>query len=316
MRRHRETGVFCALALLCLLWALLAKERFLNGDNFRSVAERMSFIGIMAVGQTLVILTGGIDLSVSALLAFTGCLSGMLVKEGLLPSVVAPFLGILVGLLAGLVTGGLVVGGRVPPFVASLGMMSVARGSAYVLTEGSMISDFPSAFLALGRAQIGPFSLPTALLLFWVLLGSLLLLCTPFGRYLYAIGGSEESARLSGVPVNRIKLTVYALSGLLAGLTGVLFASYYGVAQGDAGLGMELDVIASVVIGGVSLSGGQGSIIGALLGVALLVILRNGMVLWNVPAFWQEVFIGGVIWTAALMDSLRQREKGGSLWKG
>jgi ribose transport system permease protein len=216
--------------------------------------------------------------------------------------------------LCGAVNGGLIVGAKTPPFIATLGMMSVARSLAYEVTQAQLFSGFPETFQRLGQGdlfRLGPVGLssPTAVLLVLTFLGVLLLSRTPFGRYVYAVGGNEASSRLSGVPASSVKAATYAISGLLAAVAGVLQAAYLNTAQGQDGQGYELDVIAAVVIGGVSLMGGEGSALGAVLGAALMGALRNGLVLRGEPAFRQILLIGVAIWLAAGADWIRHRKR-------
>jgi ribose transport system permease protein len=311
MKRFREMGILLALLLLCAFWASTLPT-FLQTENLYNVSLAFSFVGIMAVGEAFVMLSGGIDLSVGAVMGLAGVMAaGSLVQGAPLPLCLA--YGAATGLLCGLVNGGLIVWGRIPSFIATLGMMSVARSLAYERTQGSLFSGFPPGFLWLGQGNVIRWgslglSFPLAVLIACTLLAMVLLSRTAFGRYLYAVGGNEASARLSGVPISGVKLGAYALSGLLAAVAGVLQAAYIGAAQGQDGQGYELDVIAAVVIGGVSLVGGEGTALGAVLGAALMGVLRNGLVLRGEPAFRQILLIGVVIWLAAGVDVLRRRQ--------
>ena len=310
MKRFREMGVLLALLLLCAVWAATLPN-FRRAENLYNVSRDFSFVGIMAVGGALVMLTGGIDLSVGSVMGLSGVVTaGALAGGGSVPGAV--LLGLLAGLGCGLVNGGLIAGARLPPFIVTLGMMSVARGLAFERTQGGLLSGFPASFLRLGQGDLLRFgdvglSIPTAILIVLTAGAALLLSRTTFGRYLYAVGGNEASARLSGAPVGRVKLAAYALSGLLAAVAGILQVAYLDAAQGGDGQGYELDVIAAIVIGGVSLAGGEGSALGAVLGAALMGVLRNGLVLRGEPAFRQILLIGGVIWLAAMVDMVRRR---------
>lgn len=312
-------GVLLALLLLCGVWAVTLPS-FPHADNLYNVSRDFSFVGIMAVGEAFVMLAGGIDLSVGSVMGLSGVMTaGALVSGVSVPVAVA--YGLAAGLLCGLVNGGLIVGARMPPFIATLGMMSVARGLAYERTQAQLLSGFPDSFLTLGQGNVVTWtlnrssdasvtvgiSIPLMVLVALALLAILILSRTAFGRYLYAVGGNEASARLSGVPVAAVKLAAYGLAGLLAAGAGILQAAYLSAAQGSDGQGYELDVIAAVVIGGVSLTGGEGSALGAVLGAALMGILRNGLVLRGEPATRQILLIGAVIWLAATIDVLRRR---------
>ncbi|MBW3624930.1 MAG: ABC transporter permease [Armatimonadetes bacterium] len=310
MKRFRETGVFLALAILCIVWAV-SLPMFLRPENLYNIGLAFTFIGIMAVGEAFVMLSGGIDLSVGAIMGLAGVVTAGALSGGT-PLPLALAYGLMTGLVLGAVNGGLIVWGRIPPFIATLGMLSVARSLAFERTQGNLFSNFPPAFLWLGQGDVvewEAFRLPFPLLVLVVLtLAAMVALSrTTFGRHLYAVGGNEASARLSGVKVGGVKLGAYMISGLLAAVAGILQAAYIGVAQGQDGQGYELDVIAAVVIGGVSLAGGEGTAFGAVLGAALMGVLRNGLILRGEPAFRQILLIGVVIWLAAGVDVLRRR---------
>jgi ribose transport system permease protein len=312
LNRFRERGVLIALALLCGAWALTLPN-FLGAENLYNVSRDFSFVGIMAIGEAFVMIAGGIDLSVGSVMGLSG-----VVAAGALASGASVFFAIVcglgTGLLCGMANGGLIAWAKMPPFIATLGMMSVARSLAFERTQAQLFSGFPDAFQRWGQGDLlrwgsAGLSFPTAILLALVALATLLLRRTRFGRYVYAIGGNEASSRLSGIPSNAVKAATYALAGLLAAAAGILQAAYLNAAQGQDGQGYELDVIAAVVIGGVSLTGGEGSAFGAALGAALMGVLRNGLVLRGEPAFRQILLIGVVIWLAAGADWIRRRKK-------
>jgi ribose/xylose/arabinose/galactoside ABC-type transport system permease subunit len=221
------------------------------------------------------------------------------------------FLTVLIAIAAGgacgFVNGTLVTKAKLPPFIATLGMMSIARGLAFALTGGETIRNLPPEFLSAGQGTFLAIPIPVIVMIICAVIVGILLKSTRSGRYIYAIGGNEQAALYSGVNVVRVKLLVYSLCGLSAGIAGVLFASRFGVGQSTSGLGYELDVIAAAVIGGVSLSGGRGTILGAMVGSLLMGILRNGLVLLNVSAYWQQVAIGLVIILAVVLDRKTKR---------
>lgn len=313
--KQRRLGIWLALIVeVVLLTALTSsfggpnvfESTFLNWSNLSQVVRALSFIAIMAVGQALVIIAGGIDLSVGSLLGMCGVVSAVLLNEGVgIPGATA--LGLLAGLASGLVNGLLVTKAKLPPFIATLGMMSIARGLAFGLTGGETIRDLPAQFLVMGQNEILSVPIPIVIMAVFAILTGYFLKVTRWGRYVYAIGGNEEAAVYSGVNVGRMKIVVYSLSGLSAGIAGVLFTSRFGVGQSTAGLGYELDVIAAAVIGGISLSGGRGTVLGAIVGSLLMGILRNGLVLLNVSAYWQQVAIGLVIILAVILDRKTKR---------
>jgi len=303
-------GIWLALVLEVLLLTILTssfggtggfESTFLNWSNLSQVIRALSFIAIMGVGQAVVIITGGIDLSVGSVLGLSGVVTAVLLNQNVgIP--LAMFAGVLVGLVGGFLNGLVITRAKLPPFIVTLGMMSIARGLAFAITGGETIRSLPPEFLLVGQGEI--LGLPIPILAMALLAAGVgfLLRSTPWGRYAYAIGGNEEAALLSGVRVSRVKIAVYALCGLAAGISGVLFTSRFGVGQSTAGLGYELDVVAAAVIGGVSLTGGRGTILGVVIGSLLMGILRNGLVLLDVSAYWQQVAIGLVIILAVILD--------------
>ncbi len=310
-RRHRlhharELGTVAGLLALCLaLW--IATPHFATVSNLVNVVEQSAIIGIVAAGMTFVILTGGIDLSVGSIVALSGIALGTLVRAGLpLPASVAGALA--AGLLCGAVNGALVTLGRLPPFIATLGMMSVARGAALMLSDGRPISGFPEALRALATGRVGGVPVPVLVMLAVYLVAHVVLSRTLLGRYTYAIGGNEEAAALSGIAVRWYKGAVYAISGLLSALTALVLVARLDSAQPIAGIMYELDAIAAVVIGGTSLLGGSGSVMGTLVGALIMAVLRNGLNLLGVSSYVQQVAIGVVIVVAVLVDmALRRR---------
>lgn len=304
----RESGIlfFTIYMVLFLYW--YSGETFWTAQNLLQVARNFSFVAIMAIGQALVIITGGIDLSVGSVLGLAGIVAGLLLNQGH-PTGVAVLAALGVGLLAGATNGFFVTRVGMPPFVPTLGMLSVARGVAFVLTEGRSISDFgPGAetFRALGAGEVAGVPTPILYMLLLATLGWLYLARTHWGYRLYAIGGNEEAARLAGIPVGRMKFTAYVISGVLAAVAGVLTTSWLGVAQASAGTGQELDVIAAAVIGGTSLMGGEGSIPGVILAAALAGLIRSGLVQVQVSSFWTPVAIGALVIAAVWVDQTRK----------
>lgn len=305
-----EVAVLLALGLIMVVVAALA-PRFLESDNLFQVARNFSFIAAVGVGEALVILSGGggIDLSVGSVVSLGGVVTTKLLSLGYtLPTAILA--GVAAGLLAGAVNGLLVTRGRMTPLIPTLGMLSVAGGLALVITRGFPITELgPQAdlFVSLGAGFVGPVPAPVIYMTLVVLVGWVVTTRTPFGYNLYAVGGNSEAARLAGIPVDRVRFVAYVTSGGLAALTGILLAARLSVGDATLGQGMELSVIAAVVIGGVSLQGGRGSILGLFVGAALIGVLQNAMVIVGVPAFWQQVVIGATIIVAVLMDRLRLR---------
>jgi ribose transport system permease protein len=307
-------------ALLLMVLALsLATPKFLTLVNELNILRQISVNLCLSIGLTLVILAGGIDLSVGAVLALSGAIAAGLLKLG----ITVPSLGfalqftvagalvsaVLVGALAGLANAFVITWLLVPPFVATLAMLSIARGLTYLWTGGLPITGLDPAFDSLGSGFLLGIPLPVWMVAALTVLASLLTTQTPFGRHLYAVGGSERAAYLTGLSVRKIKIYVYVLAGALSALAGVIVTARLDSAQPNAGLGYELDGIAAVVIGGTSLSGGQGSVWGTVLGCLIIGVLNNGLALLDVSPFWQQVIKGVVIILAVVLDRWGARQE-------
>lgn len=310
--------VFIVLIGLVIFFALTTEEsRFIQPNNLTNILKQNAHVIVVAVGMTLTMLVGGIDLSVGSVAALTGAISaGLIVRDGwAVPAAIGAALA--VGFLLGALNGGLVVFGKLPPFVATLAMLGIARGLTLVYTERKTIAGMGEEYTFWSRGEFGPIMLPgggelaiPAPVVVWVfvlLLAWLLLTRTRFGLHIYAIGGNEETARLAGVPVNRVKILTYALSGMLAGLAGVLLTARVFSAQPQAAVGLELEAIAAAVLGGVSLFGGVGTVYGAVVGALIVGVLGNGMNLQRVAAYSQQVIQGVVLLLALTVDVLIKR---------
>lgn len=300
----QELGILVVLFIICTFLAF-ASDYFLKVDNLLNVLRQISVVGIIAVGEALIIITAGIDLSVGSILSLGGVAAAISIQAGL-----NPWLGLIVGLIAGglvgLSNGLLVVKGKLNAFIVTLGMLNVARGIAYLFTEGMPIN-FDNSVSYLGSGYL--FGIPFQVIIMFVMIivGHIFIKKTVSGRYVFAVGDNEKAAKLSGIRVDRIKIFVYTITGVLCALAGVITAGNLSVADTAAGNGLEMDVIAAVVIGGASLSGGQGSIFGVLIGAAIMGVLRNGFVLLGLSAYWQMVSIGAVVVLAVYMDQFRKR---------
>lgn len=304
-------GTLIGLILLCVALSLTT-DTFLTVRNILNVLDQVTVLGIMAIGMTLVILIGGIDLSVGSVLALAGMVFGYVAHPDYLGMPVA--VGVVAALLAagacGLVSGLLVTVARLPSFIATLAMMSVARGLANIITDGSQIVGFPGWFSDLSIVRhFGFLSVTVAVMLVLAVLFAIFLGYRASGRNLYAIGGSPEVARLSGIPVATLTTLVYVVCAVLAGLAGIVLAARLDSVQPSSGLGYELDTIAAVVIGGASLFGGVGSIGGTAIGVLIIGVLRNGLNLLGVSPFIQQIIIGAVIALAVAADTWRRGSK-------
>ena len=295
--------VLAALIIVSIVMGIMSPN-FLSVDNIRNVIMQASINAVLAAGLTFVIITAGIDLSVGSVIAFAGIVLGFALHGGV-PFFPAIVICLLAGSLCGLVNGFLITKGKLPPFIVTLGMMSIARGMALMLNDGRPISGFSEnfRFIANGSFLGIPFLIWITVIVF--VIGFIILRKTPFGRYVYAIGGNEEAARLSGINTKKVLLIVYIISGFLAGLAAVMLTSRINSAQPTAGLSYELQAIAATVIGGTSLMGGYGFISGTIVGALLISVINNGLNLLNVSSFLQQVVIGAVIILAVLIDSLK-----------
>jgi ribose transport system permease protein len=296
------------LLALCIFLSF-ATDRFLSVRNTLNILDQITVLGIMSVGMTFVILIGGIDLSVGSVLALSMMIMGWVANIAGWPMGLAIPLALLVSALSGLVVGLLVTSFRVPAFIATLAMMSVARGVANMITDGQQIVGFPDWFtmLAIDR-HFGILTATVFLMLAIVIVAWLFLKYRSEGRMLYAVGGNPEVARLAGINVPLVTIGVYVLCAVLAGLAGIVLAARLDAVQPSSGFGYELDTIAAVVIGGTSLSGGAGGIGGTLIGVLIIGVLRNGLNLLNVSPFLQQVIIGVVIVLAVGVETLRRKK--------
>ena len=303
----RQFGTLLGLIGLCVvLWILT--PHFMTVSNLLNVAQQTSINAIIAVGMTFVIITAGIDLSVGSILAFSGVVLASALQAGC-PIPLALLVGLAVGMACGLVNGVLISFGRIPPFISTLGMMSVARGSALLYTGGRPVSGFSESFRFLATGKILFIPTPVVIMIAVYLIAYFVLNRTKFGRYTYAIGGNEEAAILSGVNVKLHKAMVYGVCGMLSGLGAIILTARLNSAQPIAGMMYELDAIAATVIGGTSLMGGQGSVIGTLIGAFIMGVLRNGLNLLGVSSFFQQVVIGSVIIIAVLMDMALKKKR-------
>jgi ribose transport system permease protein len=308
-RLSRGTGgPFLGLFALCVA-LFIATPYFLTVNNLLNVLDQVTILGVLSVGMTLVIITGGIDLSVGSVLALSTMILGWTSHNAGWPLWLSILAAVVVGGLCGLASGLGITLAKLPPFIATLAMLSIARGLANVITDGQQIVGYPDWFIGLSTERYFGFLTVTTLVLVLLLAaGWAFLRYRPGGRALYAIGGSQEVARLAGIKVKAATTGVYVVTGLLAGLAGVALATRLDSSQPSAAVGLELDVIAAVVIGGASLSGGVGKIPGTIVGVLIIGVLRNGLNLLAVSPFVQQVVIGVVIALAVMVDVLRRRE--------
>ncbi|MGW1910789.1 ABC transporter permease/substrate-binding protein [Streptomyces sp. NPDC002076] len=300
-----DNGALTALIVLVIALSALSGD-FLTTDNLLNIGVQAAVTAILAFGVTFVIVSAGIDLSVGSVAALSATVLAWSATQHGVPVAVAVLFAVATGVVAGLVNGFLIAYGKLPPFIATLAMLSVGRGLALVISQGSPIA-FPASVSHLGDTLGGWLPVPVLVMVVMGLIAALVLGRTYIGRSMYAIGGNEEAARLSGLRVKKQKLAIYALSGIFAAVAGIVLASRLSSAQPQAADGYELDAIAAVVIGGASLAGGTGKASGTLIGALILAVLRNGLNLLNVSAFWQQVVIGVVIALAVLLDTVRRK---------
>jgi ribose transport system permease protein len=298
----QKLGPLIALLVVCIGLAFMSPD-FLTVGNVLDVTRQVSINAVISFGMTLTILLGGIDLSVGSILAVASVMTALLMKAGW-DAPLATLIGIVAGALMGAVNGLVIAKGKVAPFIATLGLMTLLRGVALVLSKGSPISGFSSYFFALQGGGYVAHLVPIPVVwmlamfaLFWFVLTK-----TVFGRHVYATGGNEEAAKLSGVKTDGVQIVVYTISGAMAALAGVILTSRLDSAQPTAGAGYELDAITAVVLGGTSLSGGRGWIFGTLVGALIIGVLNNGLNLLGVSSFYQQVIKGSVILIAVLLD--------------
>jgi ribose transport system permease protein len=304
----RKFGIALALLLEIAVFASLSPY-FFTLDNILNVSLQTSITAIIAAGMTFVILTGGIDLSVGALVAMSGVIATSLLKLPMPFGVVillAVAASALFGAFSGAIAGFFITRARITPFIVTLALMTIWRGTSYIATDGRPVWGLPEAFTLLGSGRVLSVPVPTIVMIIVFVLSYIVLNYLRFGRYVYAVGGNMEAARLAGIDTRKVIVGVYGISGVLSALSGILLASRMNSGQPNAGIMYELDVIAAVVVGGTSLTGGRGTIIGTFIGAMLIGILRNGLNLLNVNSYVQMVVVGVVILCAVLLDQWKK----------
>ncbi len=306
INRLRQYGIFVVFIIICLILSLISPQ-FLTVSNWTIIITQASINALLAFGVTFVIITGGIDLSLGSMVAVTGVTAAMLAHPDTFPVALPIFAGLLAGLLMGVFNGFIITKSKIAPFIVTLGTMTIGRGLALILSKGRPISNLSDSFNFIGGGNIFGIPFPIIVLILVFIICSIILKKTLLGRYIYAIGGNEQASRASGINVNRVKMAVYSISGLLAGLAGILLTSRITTGQPNAGAGFELDAIAAAVIGGTSTSGGTGTMTGTLIGVLLIGVINNGLDLLNVTSYYQQVVMGTIIIGAVVLDSWNQK---------
>ena len=303
-----QVFVYLVLLFVFVFFSVLTKT-FLSTKNLLNICRQVSMTGICAVGMTMVLLTGGIDISIGSIIALSGVVSAKLINDlgfGIFPAMVV---GVLVGIVCGLISGIMVAHFEVPALIATLAMQTIARGFAFIMTQGIPVYGLPESIKTLGHGYFLGIPIPVYILALVFFIGWWMLEQTSFGRHLYAIGGNEEVARLSGINVLVKKIQIYSLSGFFAGLSGIIMLSRLNSGQPATSEGFEMDVITAAVLGGVSVAGGQGKIINVVAGVLIMGMLSNGMTLMNLDEYWQWVAKGAVLLFAVAFDNMQRRRK-------
>ncbi|MGA2030648.1 MAG: ABC transporter permease [Thermoguttaceae bacterium] len=301
-----QFGLVVALAVI-IVGLSIVKPTFLSWSNSINVVRQISINGILAVGVTYVLLTGGVDLSLGSVVALTGVVAACFAHPDQYPTIVPVLMGVLAGGLCGAVNGLVVTKGRVAPFIVTLGTMTVARGLALVVSGGKPVSNLSRQFTSLGSGDLAGIPIPVIILFAITLVSYVFLKNVRLGRYIYAVGGNENAARAAGINVDAVKLFAYTVCGAMAGLAGVVLASRITTGQPNAGVGYELDAIAAVVIGGTSLSGGVGGVGGTILGALLMGVINNGLDLLNVSSYYQQIVKGIIIVGAVWLDKRQEK---------
>ncbi|MDD3403720.1 MAG: ABC transporter permease [Hespellia sp.] len=298
----RKFGIYFVLILMMIILSFLSKS-FMTVSNMMNILRQVSVSGIVAMGMTLVLVTGGIDLSVGSMIAFAGVIGCTFAHpDPSYPLIVVILIGLAAGALCGLVNGLIVAYTGVNPFIATMGMMTIARGATLLFTNGRPINDLSESFQFIGRGTVGFISTPILFLIAVCIISALILHKTSLGRYIFAVGGNENAAKVSGINVKKIKIFVYIYSGILCGLAGLLLASRTNAAAPNAASGYELDAIAAGVIGGTSTSGGRGGVYGTIVGALIMVVLSNGLDMLNVSSYIQQIVKGIIIIGAVCID--------------
>ena len=312
MKKNRfsisQVFVYLILLFVIVFFSIMSKS-FMTSRNILNICRQVSMIGICSVGMTMVLLTGGIDISVGSIIALSGVVAAKLIAENMWPIFPAMVVGVIIGVICGVISGVMVAKFDVPALIATLAMQSIARGIAFILTQGIPVYGLPEEIRVLGQGYFLNIPIPVYIMVLMFFIGWWLLEQTTFGRHVYAIGGNEEVARLSGINVMMRKLQIYAFSGFFAGLSGIIMLSRVNSGQPNTSEGFEMDVITAAVLGGVSVAGGQGKIVNVIAGVLIMGMLGNGMTLMNLDEYWQWVTRGAVLLFAVAFDNWSRKRQ-------
>ena len=302
-RNFRQYGIFFAFIIICLALAL-STPQFFTVSNLLNIGTQVSINALLAFGVTFVIISGGIDLSLGSMVAVTGVVAATFAHPDTYPVAVPIFIGLVAGLALGAFNGVVITKSKVPPFIVTLGTMTIGRGLALILSKGRPISNLSDSFNFIGGGNLFGIPFPIVVLILAFMVCSVILNKTILGRYIYAVGGNEQAARASGIRVNNVKMWVYTICGLLSAMGGILLTSRITTGQPNAGAGFELDAIAAAIIGGTSTSGGTGTMSGTLIGALLIGVISNSLDLLNVTSYYQQVVMGAIIIGAVVLDSI------------
>lgn len=302
-----QYGIVIAFVLICLGLSFIT-PKFLTVSNWTIIITQVSINALLAFGVTFVIITGGIDLSLGSMVAVTGIVASLLAHPDDYPVAVPVLAGLLAGIGMGAFNGAVITKSKVPPFIVTLGTMTIGRGLALILSKGRPVSNLSDAFNFIGGGAVWGIPFPIIVLIVAFAVCSIVLKKTILGRYIYAVGGNEQAAKASGIRVNKVKMAVYTICGGLAALAGILLTSRINTGQPNAGAGFELDAIAAAIIGGTGTSGGTGTMTGTLIGALLIGVISNGLDLLNVTSYYQQVVMGAIIIGAVVLDSWNQKK--------
>jgi ribose/xylose/arabinose/galactoside ABC-type transport system permease subunit len=304
----KQQGIFIGFFVICAIISIISPQ-FLTLSNWTIIFTQVSINALLAFGVTFVIITGGIDLSLGSIVAIAGIFAAIMAHPGDYPVIVPIIAGLLAGSILGIFNGFVITKTKIAPFIVTLGTMTIARGLALIVSKGRPISNLSDSFEFIGGGAILGIPLPIIILVVIFIICTIILKKTILGRYIYAIGGYEQAARASGINITKIKITVYVISGFLAGLAGVLLTSRVTTGQPNTGAGFELDAIAAAVIGGASTTGGVGTMGGTLIGALLIGVINNGLDLMNVTSYYQQVVMGIIIIGAVVLDSWKLKKE-------
>lgn len=306
IRSLGQYGIFVAFVVICFILSLITPQ-FLTVSNWTIIITQVSINALLAFGVTFVIITGGIDLSLGSIVAVSGIVAAMMAHPDTYPVIVPIVAGLLAGVFVGAFNGFVITKSKIAPFIVTLGTMTIGRGLALILSKGRPISNLSDSFNFIGGGNVLGIPFPIIVLIIVFVVCLIILKKTLLGRYIYAVGGNEQAARAAGISVNQVKMAVYTICGMLAGLAGILLTSRITTGQPNAGAGFELDAIAAAIIGGTSTSGGTGTMTGTLIGALLIGVISNGLDLLNVTSYYQQVVMGVIIIGAVVLDSWNQK---------